>query len=133
MLNVFFPPKTLEIIVERPESRIKEGQYDRTTEYIGDKLKQLTQSPRNVNGLEVPRRKSPASRNERIKLVIAGELVRLKCVAGSIQIQWQLFLRRIYKQYYLHPGNCVLISHYHLNIRNFETPAPFSMDEWRHI
>ena len=82
-LNVFFPPKNLEIIVERPESRVQDGQYDRTTEYIGDKLKQLTQSPRNINGLEVPRRTSPASRNERIRLVIAGELVRLKCVAGK--------------------------------------------------
>ena len=83
-LNVFFPPKSLEIIVERPESRVKEGQYDRTTEYLGDKLKQLTQIPRHVNGfVDAPKRKSPASRNERIKLVIAGELVRLKCVAGN--------------------------------------------------
>ena len=81
--------------MERPESRISEGQYDRTTEYLGDKLKQLTQSPRNVNGLEAPRRKSPASRNERIKLVISGELVRLKCIAGSLEIQSQLFLRKI--------------------------------------
>ena len=81
---MFFPPKTLDIVVERPESPIKKGQYDRTTEYLkGDRLKLLTQSPRNVNGLETPtRRKSPASRNERIRLVIAGEMVRLKCIAG---------------------------------------------------
>ena len=70
-------------MVDRPQSGVKAGQYDRTTEYIGDKLKQLTQSPRSVNGFQMSQRKSPASRNERIRLVIAGELVRLKCVAGQ--------------------------------------------------
>ena len=98
---MFFPPKTLEITVERPESRISEGQYDRTTEYLGDKLKQLTQSPRNVNGIEAPQRTSPASRNEKIKLVLSGELVRLKCVAGNLPIQSELLWKGIYTKWVL--------------------------------
>ena len=69
--------------MNRPESPGKDGQYDRTTEYLeGDRLKLLTQSPHDANGDEMPHRKTPASRNEVIRLVIEGERVQLKCVAG---------------------------------------------------
>ena len=66
-LNVFFPPTSLNIKVDRPDVT---GVYDRTIEYI-DRKHQLS-----FGGRE-------PSRGEDIQLVTEGETVRLVCQAGD--------------------------------------------------
>ena len=66
-LDVFFPPKSLRILVGRPES---EGTYDRTQEYEDRKhLLSFNRKP---------------VRDENIHLVLEGERVQLICEAGRI-------------------------------------------------
>ena len=68
-LRVFFPPQSLEIEVERPE---KTG-YDRTTDYAW-----ITSS----SSLSV-RTKLLGRGDDSVRIVLAGELVRLRCKAGE--------------------------------------------------
>ena len=72
-LRVFFPPQTLEIEVERPE---KNPGYDRTTDYAW-----MTSS----TSLSI-RKKILGRGDDSVRIVLAGELVRLRCKAGKTLI-----------------------------------------------
>ena len=78
-LNVFFAPNDLNIIVDRPES----VGYDRTTEYGGGKLKLLSQGRKLSLDEDTDVKRKAFGRNEAIRLVLDGELVRLRCEAGA--------------------------------------------------
>ena len=69
-LRVFFPPQALEIEVERPE--MNPG-YDRTTDYAW-----MTSS----TSLSI-RKKFLGRGDDSVRIVLAGELVRLRCKAGE--------------------------------------------------
>ncbi len=71
-LRVFFPPESLAIEVERPE---KNPGYDRTTDFAW-----ITSS----TSLSV-RKKFRG--DDSVRIVLAGELVRLRCQAGKINFK----------------------------------------------
>ena len=74
-LRVFFPPQTVEIEVERPE---KNPGYDRTTDFAW-----ITSS-----ASPSVRKKFLSRGDDSVRIVLAGELVRLRCIAGKINISF---------------------------------------------